>query len=193
MVANPARGQQAEQGKLIFPCPRSRLIIWSPEAGSAVLSRVNTHAEYAYFRDSSRVPQRRPYIYLKTDIRDRVSPELIGSRNAYRRRSLPRVRRPRASKPQGSSKRVPPWQVTMNQLICASLSRTHYRTVQYNIPSPTHYHWNRRKELFQNVCLGTLASTGYSQTSPDQSLTAYMLGQSTAYQGGTAESPPVQL
>ena len=31
-----------------------------------------------------------------------------------------------ASKPQGSSERVLPWQVTMDQLICASLSHTHY-------------------------------------------------------------------
>ncbi|CAN0001872.1 unnamed protein product, partial [Ascophyllum nodosum] len=44
----------------------------------------------------------------------------------YRWRSLPRVRRHRASKPQGSSERVLPWQVTMDQLICASLSHTHY-------------------------------------------------------------------
>ena len=45
---------------------------------------------------------------------------------AYRWRSLPRVRRHRASKPQGSSKRVLPWQITMDQLIFASLSHTHY-------------------------------------------------------------------
>ena len=30
------------------------------------------------------------------------------------------------SKPQGSYERVLPWQVTMDQLICASLSHTHY-------------------------------------------------------------------
>ena len=45
---------------------------------------------------------------------------------AYRWRSLPRVRRHRASKPQGSSERVLPWQITMDQLIFASLSHTHY-------------------------------------------------------------------
>ena len=43
---------------------------------------------------------------------------------AYLRDS--RVRLHRASKPQGSSERVLPWQVTMGQLICASLSHTHY-------------------------------------------------------------------
>ena len=32
--------QSAEQGKTIFPCPRSRLRIWSRETGSAVPSRV---------------------------------------------------------------------------------------------------------------------------------------------------------
>ena len=53
-------------------------------------------------------------------------PSLSGHAIAYRWRSLPKVRRHRASKPQGRSKRVLPWQVTMDQLICASLSHTHY-------------------------------------------------------------------
>ena len=53
-------------------------------------------------------------------------PSLLGHAIAYRWHSLPRVRRHRASKPQGSSERVLPWQVTMDQLICASLSHTHY-------------------------------------------------------------------
>ena len=53
-------------------------------------------------------------------------PSLSGHAIAYRWRSLPRVRRYRASKPQGSSERVLPWQVTMDQLIFASLSHTHY-------------------------------------------------------------------
>ena len=52
-------------------------------------------------------------------------PILWGHAIAYRWRSLRRVCRYRASKPQGSSKRVVPWQVTMeHQLICASLSHT---------------------------------------------------------------------
>ena len=45
----------------------------------------------------------------------------------YRWRSLPRVCRHRASKHQGSYERVLPWQVAMDQLICASVSHTHYR------------------------------------------------------------------
>ena len=65
------------------------------------------------------------YLYI-TAIRHRVSPSLSGHAIAYRWRSLPRVRRHRASKPQGSSERVLPWQFTMDQLICASLSYTHY-------------------------------------------------------------------
>ena len=53
-------------------------------------------------------------------------PSLSGNAVAYQWRSLPRVRRHRASKPQGSSERVLPWQITMDQLIFASLSHTHY-------------------------------------------------------------------
>ena len=53
-------------------------------------------------------------------------PSLSGHAVAYRWRSLPRVRRHRASKSQGSSERVLPWQITMDQLIFASLSHTHY-------------------------------------------------------------------
>ena len=87
-------------------------------------AHLHTYAESgAYLRDSSRVPRRRPY---ETAIRHRVSPELSGHAVAYRWRSLPRVRRHRASKPQGSSERVLPWQITMDQLIFASLSHTHY-------------------------------------------------------------------
>ena len=53
-------------------------------------------------------------------------PNSSGHAIAYRWRSLPRVHCHRISKPQGSSKRVLAWQVTMGQLICASLSYTHY-------------------------------------------------------------------
>ena len=54
-------------------------------------------------------------------------PSLSGHENAYRWRSLPRVRRHRASKPQGSPERVLLLlQITMDQLIFASLSHIHY-------------------------------------------------------------------
>ena len=39
-VANPARGQ-LKQVKLLFPCPRACLRIWSREKGSAVPTRVS--------------------------------------------------------------------------------------------------------------------------------------------------------
>ena len=54
-------------------------------------------------------------------------------------RSLPRVRQHRASKPQGCSKRVLPWQATLNQLICASLSHTHhwYEVSMLKVPAYT--------------------------------------------------------
>ena len=53
-------------------------------------------------------------------------PSVSGHAVAYRYRSLPRVRRHGASKPQGSSEPVLPWQVTMDQIIRASFSHTHY-------------------------------------------------------------------
>ena len=119
----------------MFPCPRSRLIIWSRETGSAVPSRVSllisihTQAESgAYLRDSSRVPRRRPFTYLKPPSYAIGSvPSLSGHAIAYRWRQLPRVHQHRASKPQGSSERVLPSQVTMDKLICDSLFHTHYR------------------------------------------------------------------
>ena len=61
---------------------------------------------------------------------------------------MPRVRRHRASKPQGSSKRMLPWQVTiMDQLIRASrYSHTHYwyevgtlNLVRFNSWDTVHY------------------------------------------------------
>ena len=60
-------------------------------------------------------------------------PSLSGHAIAYRWRSLPRVHRHRASKPQGinSSKRVLPWHVTIHGPINMrlSLSRTHYTII----------------------------------------------------------------
>ena len=79
-------------------------------------AHLHTQAESgAYLRDSSRVPRRRPFI--KPPYAIGSVPSLSGHAIAYRWRSLPRVRRHRASKPQGSSERVLPWQITMDQLI----------------------------------------------------------------------------
>ena len=79
----------------------------------------------AYLRHSSRVPRRRPF--MKPPYAIGSVPSLSGHATAYRWRSLPRVRRHRVSKPQGSSERVLPWQVTVDQLIFASL----YVIIQY--------------------------------------------------------------
>ena len=84
--------------------------------GSAVPrqpAHLHTQAKYgAYWRDSSRVPWRRPFIYLKPPYAIGSVPSSSGHTIAYRWRSLPRVRQHRASKPQGSSEQVLPWQVT---------------------------------------------------------------------------------
>ena len=85
-------------------------------------SHLHTQAESgAYLRDSSRVLRRRPFIYFKPPYAIGSFPSSSSHAMAYRWRSLPRVHRHRASKPQGSFERVLPWQVTMDQLVCASL------------------------------------------------------------------------
>ena len=81
-VTNPYRGQLNRENEYgIFPCPRSRLRIWSRETGSAVApenlvsrdefdspvprqpAHLHTQAESAAFlRGSSRFPRRRPFI-----------------------------------------------------------------------------------------------------------------------------------
>ena len=89
---------------------------------------LHTQAESgAYLQDFSQVPRRRPFIYFKPPYAIGSVPSLQGHAIAYRWRSaLPRVRWHRASKPQGSSELVLPWQVTMDQLVSASLSHIHY-------------------------------------------------------------------
>ena len=71
----------------MFPCPRSRLRVWSREAGSAVPSRVSllisiqrlnlvpTYGIPPEFRGGS------VHIYFYTAIRHWVSPKFIGSHN----------------------------------------------------------------------------------------------------------------
>ena len=120
----------AEQWKLIFPCPRSRLKIWSRDTCSTVPSG-SAACSFSTLRLNlvltHMIPPAAASIYLFKPPYAIVSvPSLSGHAIAYRWRSLPRIRRHRTSKPQGSSKRVLPWQITMDQLICASLSHTHY-------------------------------------------------------------------
>ena len=97
----------------------------SSRPGPRQPAHLHTQAESgAYLWDSSRVPRRRPF--MKPPYAIGSVPSLSGHAIAYRWRSLPRVRRHRASKPHGSSERVLPWQITMDQLIFASLPHTHY-------------------------------------------------------------------
>ena len=123
-----ARGQLNRENNIrLSPCVPENLV--SRDGFSRPVPRqpahLHTQAESgAYLRDSSRVPRRRPF--MKPPYAIGSVPSLSGHANAYRWRSLPRVRRHRASKPQGSSERVLPWQITMDQLIFASLSHTHY-------------------------------------------------------------------
>ena len=127
-VANPARGQLDRENEY-SPVPVVPENLVSRDGFSRPVPRqpahLHTQAESgAYFLDSSRVPRRRPF--MKPPYAIGSVPSLSGHAIAYRWRSLPRVRRHRASKPQSSSERVLPWQVTMDQLIFASLSHTHY-------------------------------------------------------------------
>ena len=102
-VVNPARGQ-LEQGKCLFPYPRSRLRIWSREKASAVPSRVSLlisilrlNLVLTYGISFSRVPRRRPFYLFKPPCAIGSVPSLSGHAIAYRWRSLPRVRRHRGS------------------------------------------------------------------------------------------------
>ena len=135
-VANPARGQLNREENEYFPV---RVRAW--EFGLARRVRQSRPASacpssysggiwcYLVLRDSPRVPRRRRFIYFKPPYMCAIGsvPSLSGHAIAYWWRSLPKVRRHRARKPQCNSERVlMPWQVPMDQLIYASLSHTHY-------------------------------------------------------------------
>ena len=127
-VANPARGQLNRENNIPLS-PHVTENLASRDGFSLPVPRqpahFHTRAESgAHLRDSSRVPRRRPFMKPPYDIGP--VPSLSGHTIAYRWCSRPRVRQHRASKPQGSSERVLPWQVTMDQLICGSLSHPHY-------------------------------------------------------------------
>ena len=107
-VASPARGQLNRENDF-FPCLRSRLIIWSRETGSTVPSRISllilhTQAESGALLTGFLPISAAASIYLsKPPYAIGSVPSLSGHAIAYRWRSLPRIRRHRASKPQGSS------------------------------------------------------------------------------------------
>ena len=129
-VADPARRQLNRENKYSPVRIRAENLVSRDGFGSPVPrqpTHLHTQAEYgAYLRNSSRVPRRLPFIYFKPSYVIGPVPSLSGHAIAYRWCSLPRVHRHKDSKPQDSSERVLPWQVTMDQLICASLSHTHY-------------------------------------------------------------------
>ena len=82
-------------------------------------AHLHTRAESgSYLRDSYRVPRRHPYIYFKPPYAIGSDPSLSGHAIPYRWRSLPRVRRHRASKLQGS--------FTNGCRLARSFSHTHY-------------------------------------------------------------------
>ena len=111
-AANPTHGQLDRENE-IFPCPRSRLRIWSREAGSAGPSRVSllifilwlnlvlTYGIPPEFNGGI-------HLFIKTTIRHRVSPDFIGSRDCVPMSFTAESRRHRPSKPQGNSERVLP-------------------------------------------------------------------------------------
>ena len=127
-VANPARGQLNRENEISLSAFAPENLVSRDGFGSPVprqSAHVHTQAESgAYFGGSSRVPRWRSFIYLRWPYAIGSVPSLSGHTIAYRWRSLPRVRRHRASKSKGSSERLLPWQVTMDQLQCASLAHS---------------------------------------------------------------------
>ena len=118
--------------KMIFSLPAfaPENLVSRGAFGSPVLrqpAHLHTRAESGvYLRDSFPVPRRRPSIYL-----NRHTPS--GQSRVYRvtplRTDGVHCRESAGSAPvsiKGSSERVLPWQVTMDQLIRASISDTHY-------------------------------------------------------------------
>ena len=103
-VANPARGHLRKIYIPLSPCVLESLV--SRDGFNRPVPRqpahLHTQAESgAYLRDSPRVPRRHPF--MKPPYAIGSVPSLSGHAIAYRWRSLPRVRRLRAGKPQGSS------------------------------------------------------------------------------------------
>ena len=130
-VASPARGQLNRKNEYLPVRVRAENFVSRDGFDSPVPrqpTHLHTQAESGVYllRDSSRVPRRRPFIHLQPTYAIGSVPSLSGHAIACQWRSLPKVRRHGASKPPGSSERVLPWQVTMDQLIFAPLSHTHY-------------------------------------------------------------------
>ena len=128
-VANPARGQLVRENEYFsVPCVPEKLV--ARDGFSRPVPRQPAHLHTrtesgAYLRGF--LPNSAAAAIYETAIRHRLSPECIGSRNCVPRAFT--AESPRAQgqyKSQASFERVLPWQVTMDQLIFASLSHTHY-------------------------------------------------------------------
>ena len=113
LVANPARGQLNREIIISLSAFAAHNLVSQDGFGSPVPrqpAHLHTQVESGgYLRDSSRVPPRRLFIYLKPPYAIGSVPNLSSHAIAYRWRSLPRVRRHRAGKPQGSFKGILPW------------------------------------------------------------------------------------
>ena len=142
MIANAALGQ-LNWGKLIVPCPRSRLRVWSHDFGPPVPRHPphSPHLDLIWCSVTGFLS-----ISVAASINCFIPPYAIGSvpnlwghASAYRWRSLPRVHRHRASSPQGSSSNVTGagfLQVTLYQLMCAVLFSSTRATESLSRPSP---------------------------------------------------------
>ena len=126
-VANPARGRLLSRENEYFPLFPLALenVVSRNGFGSPVPRRpahLHTQAEYgAYMTVFLPISATASIYLLKPPYAMGSVPSLSGHAIAYQWRSLPRVRRHRARKPQGSSKRMLPWQVSMDQFILASI------------------------------------------------------------------------
>ena len=109
---------------------------------------LHTQTEYGAYllRDSSRVPRRPLFIYFKHHTPSGQS-RVFGSRIcvplAFTAESPPA----QPSKPQGSSRRMLPWQVTMDQVICVPLSHNHYWFKMGKLKVPAELHLITRRCL----------------------------------------------
>ena len=114
-ILRHARGQ----GNINFPCSADHEQDWQPypvDPYSAICDG-HTYIQSMDQRDSSRFPRRSPLFIPPYAIGP--VPSLSTHAVAYRWRSLLRVRRHRASSPQGSSNNECCFYITMDQLICA--------------------------------------------------------------------------
>ena len=132
-VANPARGQLKRETEY-FPVPvRAQELGFAKRVRQSrpASARSSPYSDWTWCLLTGFLPSSAAAsIYLfKPPYDIGLIPSLLGHAIGYRWRSLPRVHRHRA-------KRVVPWQVTMDQLVCASLSHTRWwcEVCMLNVP-----------------------------------------------------------